>query len=121
MMLTHHSIDVNASIAVCLHLHSLPLIHYDSVTLSQGDCMMPVIRIDEDVLAWLKREARPFEETTPNAVLRRMAGLGFAATPNQMPRHDVARRIEPRRHGIKTPQGAFREPILRILLKQGGR
>ena len=35
---------------------------------------MPTIRIDEDVWAWLKRQAQPFEDT-PNSVLRRVAGI----------------------------------------------
>lgn len=35
---------------------------------------MPTIRIDDEVWAWLKRHAQPFEDT-PNSVLRRLAGL----------------------------------------------
>lgn len=35
---------------------------------------MPTIRIDEDVWAWLKTNARPLEDT-PNSVLRRLAGI----------------------------------------------
>ncbi len=35
---------------------------------------MPTIRIDDDVYAWLKSLATPFEDT-PNTVLRRIAGL----------------------------------------------
>jgi hypothetical protein len=35
---------------------------------------MPTIRIDDDVYAWLKSQAEPFEDT-PNSVLRRIAGL----------------------------------------------
>jgi len=35
---------------------------------------MPVIRIDDEVWAWLKQHARPLEDT-PNTVLRRIAGL----------------------------------------------
>lgn len=37
--------------------------------------MSPVIRIDDQVYAWLQAKARPFEDT-PNSVLRAMAGLG---------------------------------------------
>lgn len=33
---------------------------------------MPKIEIDEEVMAFLKAQARPFVETTPNAVLRRL-------------------------------------------------
>lgn len=35
---------------------------------------MPTIRIDDEVWAWLKRHARPLEDT-PNSVLRRIAQL----------------------------------------------
>ena len=35
---------------------------------------MPTIRIDDEVWEWLKRNAEPFSDT-PNAVLRRVAGL----------------------------------------------
>ena len=35
---------------------------------------MPTIRVDDDVYAWLQKQARPFEDT-PNTVLRRVAGL----------------------------------------------
>lgn len=40
--------------------------------------MSPTIRIDDEVWAWLKSRAVPFEDT-PNSVLRRVAGMG---TPN---------------------------------------
>jgi hypothetical protein len=44
--------------------------------------MMPVIRVDDDVWEWLKRHARPLEDT-PNSVLRRIAGLdGDQSTGN---------------------------------------
>ena len=36
--------------------------------------MMPVIRIDEEVFAWLQTSAKPLVDT-PNSVLRRLAGL----------------------------------------------
>ena len=36
--------------------------------------MAPVIRIDDEVWAWLKTRARPLEDT-PNSVLRRLAGI----------------------------------------------
>ena len=41
---------------------------------------MPTIRVDDDVYAWLQKQARPFEDT-PNTVLRRVAGLGDTAQP----------------------------------------
>jgi hypothetical protein len=46
--------------------------------------MAPTIRIDEEVYAWLQRNARPFEDT-PNSVLRRVAGL---VDPNPPPSTD---------------------------------
>jgi len=36
--------------------------------------MLPTIRIDDEVYAWLRDHAVPFEDT-PNTVLRRLAGL----------------------------------------------
>lgn len=41
---------------------------------------MPTIRVDDDVYAWLQKQARAFEDT-PNSVLRRVAGLGGATLP----------------------------------------
>jgi hypothetical protein len=38
------------------------------------DAMSPTIRIDDEVYAWLQKNAKPFEDT-PNSVLRRMAGF----------------------------------------------
>ena len=35
---------------------------------------MPTIRIDDEVYAWLQKQARPFEDT-PNSVLRRIANI----------------------------------------------
>jgi hypothetical protein len=35
---------------------------------------MPTLRVDDEVYAWLQKQARPFEDT-PNSVLRRVAGL----------------------------------------------
>lgn len=83
---------------------------------------MPVIRIDDDVWAWLRAQAseRPFEDTTPNAVLRRVAGLAG----NQVAvsaAEGIVRRVERGPRGDKTPQHEFRTPILQILLKKNGR
>ena len=38
---------------------------------------MPTIRVDDEVYAWLQKQARPFEDS-PNSVLRRVASLGGA-------------------------------------------
>lgn len=78
---------------------------------------MPTIRIDDEVYAWLQKQARPFEDT-PNSVLRRIADLdganisGFKATQRQ----DYNRTLRVQ----KTPQSAYREPILEILMENGG-
>ena len=40
---------------------------------------MPTIRIDDEVYAWLKLQAVPFEDT-PNTVLRKFAGLSKRIT-----------------------------------------
>jgi len=39
--------------------------------------MAPIIRIDDEVYAWLQKQASPFEDT-PNSVLRKLAGLDQA-------------------------------------------
>jgi len=36
--------------------------------------MSPIIRVDDEVYAWLQKHARPFEDT-PNSILRKLAGL----------------------------------------------
>src|SRR5882672_4354929 len=41
--------------------------------------MAPTIRIDDEVYAWLQKNARAFEDT-PNSVLRRVAGLDARGT-----------------------------------------
>ena len=45
--------------------------------------MCPTIRIDDEVYGWLQSQAVPFDDT-PNAVLRRMAGLD-ATKPQRSP------------------------------------
>lgn len=78
--------------------------------------MAPTIRIDEAVYAWLQQQARPFEDT-PNSILRRIAKLENAVPlPNTLTR---AGNMAPS-HLEKTPQTAYREPILKILLSHGG-
>ncbi len=79
--------------------------------------MAPTIRIDDEVYAWLQQQAKPFEDT-PNTVLRRFAGIG--STPDKSsPNKRVGRDIGNVKGG-KTPQWAYREPILRVLKKLGG-
>lgn len=76
---------------------------------------MPAIRIDDEVYAWLQKQAKPFEDS-PNSVLRRIAG--FDAVRQVMPPKQMG--VLPHVVGRKTPQRAFREPILKIILRHGG-
>jgi hypothetical protein len=78
---------------------------------------MPTIRIDDEVYAWLQKQARPFEDT-PNSVIRRIAGMDEAIRP-EPPSIPQARISVPSTSG-KTPQPAYRDPILKILKKHGG-
>lgn len=81
---------------------------------------MPTIRIDDQVYEWLQKQARPFEDT-PNSVLRRIARLdNQSIQSSSLQNKDVSRsrRISSR---DKTPQGAFRKPIISILKKHGGK
>ena len=78
---------------------------------------MPTIRVDEEVFEWLQSKVRFFEET-PNSVLRREAGLDAKTSGRGL---SAPTRVVQREPGIKTPQGDFRAPILRILLARGGR
>jgi hypothetical protein len=89
---------------------------------------MRTIRIDEDVWRALQRRATPFEDT-PNAVLRRALGLD-GAKPRQVPGDLIpAGQTGPRasapsrrlpRGGGRTPEDAFRLPILEALVEIGG-
>jgi len=64
---------------------------------------MPTIRIDDQVWAWLKGHAQPFEDT-PNSVLRRVAGLDPADHGNvsQAPNPQGAQISSGRRHGRRS-------------------
>ncbi len=81
-----------------------------TVTLVKRLKMAPTIRIDDEVYAWLQKQARPFHDT-PNSVLRRLAQLG---TPHEAKSASLVKR------GRKTPQGDYRAPILKVLAKHGG-
>ena len=93
---------------------------YNSVTLSHGTGMMPTIRVDPEVWGWLKSQAQPFEDT-PNSVLRRVAGLDEPDGVRAAAESPRLRRVEPRSLGRQTPQRDFRDPILQILFRHGGR
>lgn len=101
--------------------------------------MAPSIEVDEEVYALLTREARPFVETTPNAVLRRLLALdasgssnGTAEAPASEPTRKTrsgrqGRRSRRRRSGQRAPagsllpEGEYEAPILRVLDERGGR
>ena len=78
--------------------------------------MFPTIRIDDEVYTWLQSQARPFEDT-PNSVLRRISGLADGAKLMAKKQRVPSTR---RAHGEKTPQQAFRAPILTLLKEQKG-
>jgi len=72
---------------------------------------MKAIRIDDDVWGSLQRKAIAFEDT-PNSVLRRVLGID---------RVNGKRRGKTRAaRGMRTPQSAFRQPLLRVLTESGG-
>jgi hypothetical protein len=79
--------------------------------------MAPTIRIDDQVYAWLQQQAKPFEDT-PNSVLRRIAGLDSG--DNSVPGKKRTFSRDDDSGGHKTPQHAYREPLLKILRKHGG-
>jgi hypothetical protein len=72
---------------------------------------MRAIRIDDDVWGSLQKKAKAFEDT-PNSVLRRV--LGIDRTNGK---HRGKSRAE---RGSRTPQSAFRQPLLRALYESGG-
>jgi hypothetical protein len=80
--------------------------------------MAPTIRIDDEVYAWLQKQASAFEDT-PNTVLRRVAGLNGEDTGASKKRRYL--RAGGDAKGVKTPQGEYRKPVLRALRKLGGK
>jgi hypothetical protein len=75
--------------------------------------------VDSDVWEWLKRNARPLEDT-PNSVLRRVAGLD-ADKSNTTFSVRSSRSGSGRTHQEgHMPQANFREPILVVLHRHNG-
>lgn len=72
---------------------------------------MQTIRIDDDVYSWLQAQGKAFEDT-PNSVLRKIAGLDEG--------EPVSAPVVAVRRGKKTPQRAYRTPIIEALKKHGG-
>lgn len=113
--------------------------------------MSPAIDIDEEVLAELGRRARPFLDTTPNRVIRRLLGLDAAGEadrsdaaesrrePDSPPSTTGSRRKSGRRSASTAPlpkdkdkrtrarkgslldERAYELPILQVLDEQRGR
>ena len=81
---------------------------------------MPTIRIDEEVYAWLQAQARPFEDT-PNTVLRRIASLVVPSIQRASVQNQVPAQTSVAGRTVKTPKSTFREPILMVLKKYGGK
>ncbi len=81
--------------------------------------MAPAIRIDDQVYAWLQERAKPFEDT-PNSVLRRIAGLDASDSSSGLGKRRTFSRDDDDAGAQKTPQHAYREPLLKILKKHGG-
>lgn len=79
---------------------------------------MPTIRIDDEVYQWLKSLASPFEDT-PNSVLRRIAKLDVNKPTKESTMSMSQQPVSA--HHKKTPQPAYRGPILNVLKKLGGR
>ena len=76
--------------------------------------MFPTIRIDDEVYTWLQSQARAFEDT-PNSVLRRVSGLDDGAETKELMAKKQRVLSTRGAHGEKTPQQAFRAPILTLL------
>src|SRR5437879_4687585 len=88
--------------------------------------MSKVIRLDLDVYEALQKMARPFEDT-PNSVIRRLlpdVGRLAGEVPVQRelsaPPGSTEKRRRRREEG-RTPQEAFRRPVLEALMELGGK
>jgi len=96
--------------------------------------MSPSVRVDDEVYAFLQRNAQPFVDT-PNSVLRRLLKLGDeeqratnerAALPvgprasGKRGRSRAGRRSQRARPGSILPHDAYVRPILEAILEAGG-
>src|SRR5688572_14072037 len=82
--------------------------------------MMPVLRVSNQTWERLKLHAQPLEDTADDVVRRALDALEAAAisaspTPSPTPRTKIKRSTKD-----KTPQRAFRSPLLRTLIELGG-
>ena len=84
---------------------------------------MPTVRIDDEVYAWLKSQAEPFEDN-PNSVLRRVADLEdkdhrVGGSSSRMGEKLSGRKLSRRwgvdvRHALYHREGTFYENIRRF-------
>ncbi len=81
--------------------------------------MAPAIRIDDQVYAWLQEQAKPFADT-PNSVLRRIAGLDASDGSSGLGKKRTFFSKDEDAGAQKTPQHAYRAPLLKILKKHRG-
>ncbi len=86
--------------------------------------MTHAIRIDEEVYAWLQKKAleqkaKPFE-VTPNSVLREIM-TGLKENSGEQINQRTFSKETSGGDEKKTPQRAYREPILKILKQAGGK
>lgn len=67
---------------------------------------MITIEVDEEVYSYLQSNAKPFEETTPNAVLRRLLGINKnASNPITTPiAGKRPKKLRDKEWGIKNPR-----------------
>lgn len=91
---------------------------------------MPVIRVSDATMERMKAHARPFEDNTPEDVVRRALDALDATTGREVakvglvtvPREERQSRVRTKPTGIsKLPQKEFRLPILQCLDQLGGR
>lgn len=81
--------------------------------------MAPTIRIDDEVYSWLKSQAEAFEDT-PNSVLRRIAELEDRPKGKNSTAPAISQQVSSNGDGGKTPQKAFRDPLLSLLKENNG-
>ena len=87
--------------------------------------MAKTIAIDDDVFDTLKRFARPLEDT-PSTVIRRLVEIvesstSSSLTPTTEAGHIIVDRPKQRVRSVdRTPQAAFRAPVLEVLREMGG-
>lgn len=79
------------------------------------------IEIDDDVLRLLQKEAQPFVETTPNAVLRRLLGID-SPDEGEGPEDDGDVRTPGGRlkKGLLLPEEKYELPLLQTLIELDG-